>query len=207
MEIQTVGPWFLLVLGALTIIGALVYKMVYPEGGKTLMMYVFGVLLGGLGIWGPDFMTPYKDWLGVLSDLVTDPGQESVAAFLDIAGEERMPAELKEIGLDYIVENASPEMEAALNEAIEATPVNSDFHGLLSNALIDLRGKQAAADLLLDAAGRTGTGVQDLQHLDSSTREMIFQRMELRRPQELQQLNINPNDIRRIRPTRPIPPQ
>ena len=206
MEIQTVGPWVSLVLGAVTIIGALVYKIVYPEGGKTLVMYIFGVLLVGLGIWGPEFMSSYREWLGSLSNLVTDPGQESVAAFLNEVGEDKMPAELEAIGLEYIVENATPETEVILKEAIDAAPEDSRTHRVLTDALADLRGKQAAADQLLNAAAQRETGTQELQQLDSSTREMIFQRMQQMQPQDFQRLNIDPDDIRRLRPTRIIPP-
>ena len=205
MTVLTTGPWVLLGLGVITIIGALVFRIIHPRGGKPWAMYIFGLALVGVGIWGPGFLIPYGGWIGNLSDLIDNPGQQSIAEFVKDVEEGKMPEEIEEIGLNYIVANPVPGVtDSILEGALTRTPSDSRSESILKDALDNLRGRQAAADHLLEISGPSTTSTQGLRQLDPNTREMIFQRAQRLSPQQLQMMSVNLDSIRTLRPPPPV---
>lgn len=206
MNILTIGPWFMLGLGVVTVLGAVVFRTIHPKEGTPWGMLIFGVLLGGVGIWGPGFLKPYGEWIGNLSNLINNPGSESITTFIEGIEEGKMPEEIQKIGLNYIVDNPVPGVtDSILEDAIDRIPDDSPIEKVFVEALGNLRGRQAAADQLINAAGLSDTGTQRLRELDPAMRVMIIQRAERIGPSALQARGVNLDSIRALRPPPRVP--
>jgi len=146
MDIVSAGRWILLAAGVFAVGGAVLFTHKHPSERRPLWMWIFGVLLAGVGVFGPEFMPKYGDLLGTIKDMVKNPGTESYEKFFASVGTEKMPAELREVGVNYAVSHPIKDMESVLSKAIAKAPANTEGQMTLKWAMESYKGRLAEID-------------------------------------------------------------
>jgi hypothetical protein len=195
MDALVIGRWIMIVLGMAGVGSAIAFKFKHPEKNP-IMMWVFGVLLTGIGTFGMEFMPRYSEWLKVIKAMVDSPGIETYQVFFDKVAEEKLPAEVVDIGINFAVNHQVDGMEFILTRAIAETPAETQGRRDLEQTLEALRGRQAAVDQLLQAAPSPATA----REFDPSMRELLYRSMRLVPPHKLQEIGINPAAINQYKP-------
>lgn len=205
MNIEIVGRCVLLAVGGFFAFGAIWPKLKYPKdpNAKTsVFLVVFAVLCAGLGTFGQRFMPQYASWLEVIKDMVSNPGQESYAAFLNSVGKEKIPEELQKIGINYVVSHPIEGMETILNSSIKEAQDNENGEKVLKWALESYRGKQNEVDYFVESK----VGVTTIRQFEPATRQLIYNKMQ-RLPEDRKRiLEINADSLLQHKATiRPFP--
>lgn len=195
MDIVTVGRWVLLAIGAVTLLGAVWFKLRNPEKNP-FWMWVFGLLIAGIGAFGPEFMPKYGDWLAKVADMIRSPGVESYMKFFDSVGNEEIPVELRELGVNYAISHPIDGMENILEKAINRTPENTDGKKALEWAYESFQDKKRAIDQLL----MTGPSVDRAKQFDQETGALIYYRLKQLPQDQIQQFGIKPTLIPQYKP-------
>ena len=99
MLLDGIGPWIFTGIGALGALRAFFGKT--TDMKVKLLDYVFSVLLLGVGVFGPGFMTPYGEILGKLdavmrTDAPTAEAQRELARFV---ADESIPDEARDVAM------------------------------------------------------------------------------------------------------------
>lgn len=148
MTLDTVGRVVLFLLALAAGIGTTVILLRAGTAVHIILGYGFAGLFGGVGGFGPSFITPYKEFLQVLTDLVK-PGETDAAktALLKISSGD-LPASVQDAALSLMVRNPSPTLEEDLNTAAKGAKSESSRNAL-QGALTSYKASvlQAAAAL------------------------------------------------------------
>ncbi|MEM7051977.1 MAG: hypothetical protein AAF604_20080 [Acidobacteriota bacterium] len=83
MLLQAIGPWILVVLGAVTVVTAIIGSFKKLPLGGTVVKWIFGVALLGIGTYGPAFLKDFTPFIEALNQVVAEPTVEGVVEFLD----------------------------------------------------------------------------------------------------------------------------
>ncbi len=202
MNVLSVGRWILLGAGVFAVGGAVVFTHKHPSARRPLWMWVFGVLLAGVGVFGPEFMPKYGGLLGTITDMVKNPGAESYEKFFASVGVEKMPAELREVGINYAVSHPIKEMESVLSKAIAKAPADTEGRAALEWAKESYTGRLAEIDLVVKTAGDTDT----VKVLSPVTRDLVLKRARELPEDKRRELKIDASVLRRLEATRrPFP--
>ncbi|MDW7760698.1 MAG: hypothetical protein SCM96_08675 [Acidobacteriota bacterium] len=194
MDSLEIGRWVMIVLGAAVIVSVIVSGA--HRNRNPVAMLLFGVLLLGIGTFGMEFMPRYSEWLKVIKAMVDSPSIETYQVFFDKVAEEKLPSEVADIGINFVVNHQVDGMEFILARAIAETPPESQGRRDLERTLEALRGRQAAVDQLLQAAPSPETA----REFDSSMRELLYRSMRLVPPHKLQEFGIDPAAINQYKP-------
>ena len=170
MSITIVGPWVLLILGAvLTIAAAAVAVWRKPPQGL-LQLLIFGALFAGLSIWGLKFLDPYGK---LLQTVVNAPSLESYSEAFDAIAKGDVPEGYEQAILAYTLEHPVDGMDDALKAAAErATPDAKKTLRATSKTLVQ---KQEAARQLTESLSPQAQPISPdaLLRLDTATRNYI----------------------------------
>lgn len=170
MDIQVIGPWVLMGLGTVGVLGAVLVsvKQTAPKG--LWMMWFFSFAILGVGVYGPAFLEPYSKFIQPLLAMQQSPSATTYkAVFEDVASGE-LPPEYQGIALAYALERPVEGMEELLDEAISAS---TDPVGKLAlrGARESLDGKKrVAAELLRDQE----LTAERIERFDPATRAMVI---------------------------------
>jgi hypothetical protein len=197
MDILMIGRWVLLIIGSIAVIVAIVLTALKADPFRRLLLiWIFGVLLVGLGVFGLEFMPQYREWLNSLTNLVNNPGQESYKEFLTKAGNDELPATVQKIGINYAVNNPIQDLEKILDQAINNAPEGKTGKTELKEGLKTLKEKQNVVDQLL----MTKPNPALVKKFDPATAELFYQKLTTLPETELRQLDINPEQLKLFKP-------
>jgi len=194
MDIVSFGRWVMVAIGALAVLAAILITF---KGKSSLLTWIFGVLLLGIGSFGMEFMPKYSDWLGKLSNMIKNPGEESYEAFFASVGKQKLPAELQQIGIEYAVSHPIEGMESIIQRAIDRTPENTDGRKVLSWAMENFHGRKRVVERILESKTKPDV----IQNFDKATGEQVFNELKKLSPDRLQTLEIEPASIKNYRPS------
>jgi hypothetical protein len=190
----SVGRWVMLTLGVLALLGA-IWMALKAKG--SLLMWVFGVLLLGMGSFGMEFIPKYSDWLGKLSDMIKNPGKESYGAFFASVGKQTLTPDIQQIGIDYAINHPIEGMESLLKGMIDQTPENTGGRKALDWAMENFQGKRRVIDQILESKPRS----EVVRSLDRATAEQVFDELRKLTPERLRLLDIPPGSINSYEPS------
>lgn len=108
--ITEVGAWILLGVGVVLLLcGG--YSVVKGKAPRFPWIWIFGTLTAGTGVYGPAFMTPYREFLEVLAKMegVEDPGEQEKLYERGVELANEMPAEVRKLAI--------PPLEEAIRKA------------------------------------------------------------------------------------------
>jgi hypothetical protein len=166
------------------------------KGKSSLLTWILGVLLLGMGSFGMEFIPKYGDWLGKVSDMIKTPDKESYEAFFASVGNQDLPVELQQIGIEYAINHPIQGMESILKDSIDRTPENKDGRKALSWAMENFQGKQRVIDQILESKPKS----EIVQNFDKATGEQLYNKLNRLPPEKLQMLEIDPKAINNYRP-------
>lgn len=202
MDILIVGRWVMLVIGAGSLIGATLLTVLKPEAKRPLYMWIFGVLIAGLGVFGLEFMPKYREWLDSVTNIIKSPSKESYEAFFAKVGNEEIPVELQEVGINYAINNPVEGMDEMLTAAINGVPADTNGKKALEWAKKGYQEKQRVIDQLL----KSNPTVDTAKSFDPVTSGMFYERLRKLPRAELQRYGIDPSQIQNYKPERrPFP--
>lgn len=173
MDIVSVGRWILLFLGALTVLAAIWFTLKNPNAKRPKFMWSFGVLVAGLGAFGPEFLPQYGNWLAKVTNMAENPGKQSYATFFNSVGSEKLPTALQKVGTNYAISHPVEDMDSIINDAIEKAPDNSDGQKVLMWAKDSFQGKQREINNLMT----TKVSIDSSRTFDLTTRKLIYEKM------------------------------
>lgn len=170
METQVLGPWILVGLGAVGVLGA-VYVSVKQTVPKGLwLMWVFSFAILGVGVYGPAFLEPYSKFIQPLLAMQQSPDATTYKAVFDDVANGELPPEYQEIALAYALESPVDGMEELLDEAISSStdPVGKRA---LRRARESLDGKKRVAEELMSHHDLT---TERIERFDPATRRLLI---------------------------------
>jgi hypothetical protein len=202
MDILIFGRWVMLVIGAGALIGAILLTVLKPEAKRPLFMWIFGVLIAGIGVFGLEFVPKYREWLDSVGDIIKSPSKESYEAFFAKIGNDEIPVELQEIGITYAINNPIEGMNEILATAINSAPADTNGKKALEWAKKGYQEKQHVIDQLLKSKPTVDTA----KNFDPMTSSMFYERLKKLPRAELQSYGIDPGQIQNYEPERrPFP--
>ena len=149
MDITSIGPWALLALGIVVVLGALWLSVKGRQFKLILPAWIFGMALSGIGVYGPAFLKPYGEFLEPILSMMESPGTETYSAFFNDVAEGKMPEPYQNLGLSYALNNPIEHMDSILEDAEKKAPTESSKVPL-TNARADLEARALASATLVD---------------------------------------------------------
>lgn len=194
MNIQTVGPWILLGVGTVTLLGAAFVSVRHSAPKGLWLMWVFGFAIAGVGVYGPAFLEPYGKLIRPIMAMLASPNAATYNAVFDKVASGELPPEYQDIGLAYALERPIEDMDQLFTEAIQNS---TDPAGKLAleEAQATLEGKKLVADEL---AKRSSLTVEDIKRFDPTTRQLVSGRLLQLPNATLIERNLNPEVLRNI---------
>ena len=197
-DIRVVGPWILLGIGVVILLGA-VYVMVATERRHGLLwMWIFGVLPAGLGVFGLEFFEPYRSFVAVYQQAVQNPSESTYSALLEKASSGALPPDSRKLALAYMEARPVPNLDQMLKHAIAKTDDSNSKKDLQATARAVHAKSLIAADVLkgIEQQGQLNAGA--IQRLDPATQRFILQGLP---PDQLRRLKIDREVLGRLRGT------
>ncbi len=203
MKIEEIGPWILLFVGALLLLGGA--SLAARKRGSVPMitiLLIFGLGTAGIGVYGPTFLDRYQ-LLKTVGPLIGSPSHESYNAFLSgVARGDVGPLE-RELGLSYILQRPIDGTEELL-QAATAKAEQDDARVALSAAGQWLEGRQrVAAVLAADLMPSNHTArlsEEQVKLFDPATRTLIIRDLE---KHDGRRLATDPGVVARLKHTTP----
>jgi hypothetical protein len=196
MDIIMTGRWVLMIIGSAAIIVAIILTVIKADPlRRLLVIWFFGVLLAGLGIFGMEFMPQYREWLDAVSELVNNPGQESYKNFLAKVGKDELPQEVQKIGISYAVNHPIEDIKSILENAVRNAPADKKGKLELKQGLSTLEAKQNVVESLL----RVNPSAETVRRFDPAISELYYQELRALPAPELRRMDIRPNEIESFR--------
>ena len=152
MDIQIIGPWVLLGVGVLTLIGALWVTVRQIAPRRSWILWVFGFAIAGVGAYGPLFLKPYGEFLDVVFRMQDSPGPDTHKEVFKMIGDRQVPPKYQKLALAYALENPVEGMDELLEKAIENSTDPRGKQALVI-AQESLKGKKKLADELSTLGG------------------------------------------------------
>ncbi len=194
MDIQVLGPWIIMGLGTVGVLGAVFVsvRQTAPKGLWAMWFFSFAIL--GVGVYGPAFLEPYGKFVQPLLAMLQSPSAATYkAVFEDVASGE-LPPEYQEIALAYALESPVEGMEELLDEAISGS---TDPAGKLAlrGARESLDGKKrVAAELLRDQ----GLTAERIKRFDPATRALVIRPLLKQTDDSLRERNLSREALRKL---------
>lgn len=114
MTMPAIGPWVLLAVGAIVLLGAL-WGTLKPNGPKSLWLaWIFGLACAGTGIYGPMFLSSYADFLKTLEQLQSNPSQETYTTALQKIADGEFTPQQSDVVLRYLTSQPSEGLDTLL---------------------------------------------------------------------------------------------
>lgn len=172
------------------------------KGPGLWMLWIFGVLLAGTGVYGPVFLDPYGAFVRSIISMTQSPGEASYATAFGKLGSGALPATSQEAILSYALERPIPGMEDLLRDAARRA-TDPDGRRALESALEAFGGKLRAADQIARALIVIPGAADSLQRLDPSTQALVASRLRSYPTATLQHANIDPALLQQLKAIRP----
>lgn len=198
MDILSVGRWVLLVLGAATVLVALLVIIKPPSVKRIahpLLLFAFGGLFLGLGIFGLEFMPQYRLWLTSLTDIVGNKDSESYMAFFNKVGKQEIPPALQEIGINYVISHPVKNMDTLLSNAVAKASDNAMGEKTLKWAKDNYEGRQKEIDHLVTSK----VSIASATKFTPATIQLMHDKIRDLPDQEKRRLGIDANTIKTYR--------
>ncbi len=196
MEPSAIGPYLLLGLGSVAIVAVIVGHFRELPAKSSILMWVFGIALLGIGSYGPAFLADYVGFVKALNQFAEAPGASEVAEFLDradragVSSDARVAVVVDVLGRKASVDEGNAvEAKAAVDEALEKLPQESENRAVLNDAKARMEAEFAVRDLAkrqIDAAssGRVAAPTIEARELEPLLRLNDVQLRELHTDRE-----------------------
>lgn len=194
MDILAVGPWVLLGVGTLSLLGALFISLTRKEGKSPWIIWVFGFGISGVGIYGPVFLSSYGSFLKTIADLKSDPTAQAYSSAFDKIGNGDLSAEHADVVLQYAIAQPVEATDSLLQVAITKAKDPAGKRALENAKTLYLE-KQASVRFVARALEQSPNPSLQLDSLDAVTRTMVARKLLEIPPSNLQRMNIDRNRI------------
>jgi len=172
MDILEVGPWVLLGIGVVTLLGAL-WGTLRQQPAKSLwMMWIIGFAVSGVGIYGPVFLTSYSEFVKTLLELQKSPSPETYSAALQNVAEGKFPPGYDSIIVKVALSQPVDGMDSLLQLSVGKAK-NEQRRMILADAQAVWAGRKAAARELGQRIGQSPDAESRLTSLDPVTRSLV----------------------------------
>jgi hypothetical protein len=172
MNILQIGPWVLLVIGAATLILAVVNSVNHGISKGRWLLWIFGFALCGVGIYGPEFFSSYTTFIQTISGLYTAATQKSVDDALMKIGRGDLTPQYSDITAQYILSHAPEGIDSMLDCSIAAA-LSRDGKEILINAKSVLRGMRTSATLVRKSLQSSENASALIDSLDPAMQAMV----------------------------------
>jgi hypothetical protein len=188
MDIQIIGPWVLLAVGAFILVIAAIKHVRSTQPGKGWpWAWVFGLGTAGVGLYGPTFLVPYAEFLKPLMGMVDSPNAETYASAFEAVGRNEIPPDYQEVALAYALDRPIPEMEPILARAVDQAPEGRGKEAL-AQSLESLKARKRmalkAAEAPPSRPDEPGPSIEEtianVEELDPASRALLDERALLR---------------------------
>ena len=144
MDILQVGPWVLLGIGSVILLGAL-WGMLRQKPVKSVwIMWIIGFAVSGVGIYGPVFLSSYSGFVRTLLELQRSPSPETYSAALQKVAEGKFPARYDSV-IVYVCLNQPVDGMDSLIQASLTNARDDQRKKILEGAKAAWAGKKIAA--------------------------------------------------------------
>ena len=198
MAITTVGPWVLLLVGVVTVLGAVWLTVTKPDVRRPWWMWVFGVLLCGTGVYGPAFLTDYASFLKTLKTLSDEPSEANYQAFLQDMADGDVPESVQDAGTALMLQHPIPQLER-LVESAEVQASSPAVKAKLQSMQESLAAQKEQAQVL--KSGLVGEAIEPITifQLPAATRFHLADELE-HEPEDVRaRLHLRTEDLQRLR--------
>jgi hypothetical protein len=177
MQIAVIGPWVLLVLGVVTLLAAVWASVTKPNPTRLWLMWVFGLAIAGIGIYGPVFLGPYQQFIGAITAMQEKPNQDTYKEAFVKVGKGELPPRYQEVVLAYALDRPVPDMANALKGAIsQATDPQGKV--ALEKTAQSLQEKKAVAEQITKNILNEGPSARTkLETLDPTTKSLVSEEL------------------------------
>ena len=182
MDIEIIGPWILLGVGVIVLLGAVAGTLLGKAAKTLALMWIFGGLLSGVGVYGPGFLASYSQFLRVMSPMVETPTDATYSAVLSRIGRGNLRPEHQEIALAYVLDRPLPDMEALLDDAI-AEATDESGQAALTAARRALQGQHEVAHHLAEEIRTSQASAQVIDRFDPTTQSLVARELTKQPPE------------------------
>lgn len=203
MKPSDVGPWVMLILGSLTILGALYATVIAGQTRKSIIvLWIFGVAMVGIGSYGPVFLSDYGDFVNTLLSMNSSPSKETYQQAFDKVAGGKLSGDYGDIVVRYAVNHPVEGTDSLLHTSIRTAKDPAGRQVLLSADTL-LTQKLATARLLSETVVRDTAAEQTIQNFDPATRSLVARSLLRLPPQERARLHIRQSTLERMREVAP----
>jgi hypothetical protein len=187
------GPWVLLALGALTLLGALVNSFRKVPARTTWIMWIIGFAISGVSTYGPWFLGPYSDFVKTVTQLQSSPSPETYSEALQKVAEGKFSPTYDSIIVHVALSQPVDGMDSLLQLSIQKARGDEEKK-ILAGAQNVWTAKKAAATELSQRIAQSDQAENTLQSFDPVTKSLVARAI-LKRPGA--STHIDPNVLRR----------
>jgi hypothetical protein len=172
MSIVTVGPWILLGVGTVILLGA-VWAVFKGKQAKSLwMMWIVGFATSGVAIYGPAFLGQYGEFVKVLMQLQSNPTPETYSKALDDVASGKFPAAYDSVIVQFALSQPVEGMDSLLQHSLERATDKQGKEILTDAAATWSAKKEVAKEISRHLAGTTDIEIK-LASFDPVTRSLV----------------------------------
>lgn len=197
MDILQVGPWVLLGIGAVTLLGALWGTLRQKQAKSIWMMWIIGFAVSGVGIYGPIFLSSYSEFVKTLLELQRSPSRESYSAALQKVAEGQFPARYDSV-IVYVCLNQPVDGMDSLIQVWLTHAKDDQRRKTLEEAKTAWAGRKVAAKELGVRIHESPDGEAKLASLDPVSRSLVARSLLQRPVTEAEPERIDRNALRRL---------
>lgn len=172
MEILQVGPWILLGVGVVILLGALWGALRQKPAKSLWIMWIIGFAVSGVGIYGPVFLSSYSQFVQTLLQLQKSPSPETYSAALQSVAEGKYPSSYDSIIVNFALSQPVDGMDSILQLSLGKAK-DSEHRKFIADAQSAWSGRKAAARELGHRIHENPDGEAKLASLDPVTQSLV----------------------------------
>lgn len=172
MDILSVGPWILLAVGTVILLGAVWAVFKGKQAKSVWMMWVVGFGVSGVAIYGPAFLGQYSEFVKVLMQLQSDPTKETYASAFDKVAAGTFPAAYDSIIVQVALSQPVDGMDSLLNASLGKAK-DEKRKLILTDAAATWTAKKVGANEIAQRIKNTPNAEQTLARVDPVTRSLV----------------------------------
>lgn len=172
MSIGDVGPWVLLGVGTVILLGA-VWGVFKGKQAKSLwMMWIVGFATSGVAIYGPAFLGQYGEFVKVLMQLQSNPTPETYSKALDEVAAGKFPAAYDSVIVQFALSQPVEGMDSLLQHSL-GKATDETRRQILANAAATWTARKEAAKEIGRHLSESDDPEAKLASFDPVTRSLV----------------------------------
>ena len=172
MEILQVGPWILLGVGVVTLLGALWGTLRQKQAKSLWIMWIIGFAVSGVAIYGPVFLSSYSEFVRTLLQLQKSPSTETYSAALQRVAEGTFPSSYDSIIVNFALSQPVDGMDSILQVSLGKAK-DGEHRKFIADAQSAWSGRKAAAKELGHLIRENPDGEAKIASLDPVTQSLV----------------------------------